>query len=94
MVRMISNLLQNNTIKDLLALSRRIKELWVFGPADKVDPGAAAQAAQVRQDVNRVAELLTGFEKTRMEALAEESGAIWKSEVSTPDEPSQRAAGA
>jgi hypothetical protein len=71
-------ILQHTSIKELLALSRRLKELWVFGPLGKEDPNGKAQAEQVRGDVARVAELLNQLETKNMTALAEEAGGSWK----------------
>ncbi|KAJ6446750.1 surfeit locus protein 5 subunit 22 of mediator complex domain-containing protein [Purpureocillium lavendulum] len=80
-----------SSIKDLLALSRRIKELWVFGPLSKADPDRVAKEAQIERDVASVAELINGLEGADMRALAEQHGGTW--ERLTKDDP-QAAGGA
>jgi hypothetical protein len=72
----------STSIRDLLALSRRLKELWVFGPPGKDDmDSSAAQVERVERDVVRVAELLNFIDAKSMKALAEENGGTWRDEV-------------
>ncbi|KAM4057239.1 surfeit locus protein 5 subunit 22 of mediator complex domain-containing protein [Hirsutella rhossiliensis] len=66
-----------SSIKELLALSRRIKELWVFGPLGKGDPDHQAREAQLDRDVAQVSSLLNGIEAADMKALAERHGGVW-----------------
>ncbi|KAF4511524.1 hypothetical protein G6O67_003311 [Ophiocordyceps sinensis] len=66
-----------SSIKELLALSRRIKELWVFGPLGMGDPHHQAREAQLDRDVARVSALLNGLEAADMKALAERNGGAW-----------------
>ncbi|KAF4580884.1 surfeit locus protein 5 subunit 22 of mediator complex domain-containing protein [Ophiocordyceps camponoti-floridani] len=67
-----------SSIKELLALSRRIKELWVFGPLGDGDPGRREKEAQVARHVDRVEALIGGFEAAKFEALAGENGGSWR----------------
>ncbi|KJZ76363.1 hypothetical protein HIM_04092 [Hirsutella minnesotensis 3608] len=65
------------SIKELLALSRRVKELWVFGPLGQGDPDHRAREAQVESDVARVSALLNDLEAFNMHALAQSHGGSW-----------------
>ncbi|PFH63212.1 hypothetical protein XA68_16651 [Ophiocordyceps unilateralis] len=67
-----------SSIKELLALSRRIKELWVFGPLGDGDPGRKEKEAQVVRDVDRVSALLDGLDTSKLEALAVDQGGSWQ----------------
>lgn len=69
---------QNTALKDLLALSRRIKELWVFGPLASHDASTRRQADSLERDVLQVATLVNGLEQGAMSSLAEECGGEWK----------------
>jgi hypothetical protein len=60
-----------SSIKELLTLSRKIKELWVFGP---LSDGAQKEGV----DVSRVAELLGAMEARGMGALANGLGGEWE----------------
>lgn len=62
----------------MLTLSRKIKELWVFGALGQQDPSRKAREAQIERDVTTVAELLNGLEATKMKTLAEEQGGSWE----------------
>ncbi|KAK2598059.1 hypothetical protein QQS21_005770 [Conoideocrella luteorostrata] len=67
----------NSSIKELLTLSRKIKELWVFGPLGQGDPDRKAREAQIEQDVSQVADLLNTLEDGEMRRLAERWGGSW-----------------
>ncbi|KAL6870156.1 hypothetical protein ACO1O0_001492 [Amphichorda felina] len=67
-----------SSIKELLTLSRKMKELWVFGPLGRDDQGSRAMDEQIRQDVTQVAALLAGVEAKGMRELAEKSGGSWE----------------
>lgn len=69
---------QNSSIKELLTLSRKIKELWVFGSLGQGDPEKKVKEAQIDEDVAQVAALLNGLEGRRMAALAERCGGSWE----------------
>lgn len=64
-------------MKELLALSRRLKELWLFGRLGDEDELAKAQAEKLDQDVVRVAELVNSIQGNRYTKLAEENGGVW-----------------
>ncbi|ROT38164.1 hypothetical protein SODALDRAFT_333935, partial [Sodiomyces alkalinus F11] len=68
----------NTSIKDLLALSRRLKELWLFGRLGGEDEQAKAQAEQLDRDVVRCAELLNSIQAKRYANLANENGGAWE----------------
>lgn len=70
--------LQYSSVKELLTLSRKIKELWVFGALGQQDPSRQAREAQIERDVSAVAGLLNGIEAGRMTALAEGHGGSWE----------------
>ena len=70
---------QYASIKEMLTLSRKLKELWVFGPLGEGDPDRKAKEAQVEQDVAGVTRLLNALEEGRMKALATEHGGSWES---------------
>lgn len=65
-------------IKELLALSRRLKELWLFGPLGVDDPTAQERNEQARQDAVRVAELLNELESNQMRDVAQRFGGTWE----------------
>ncbi|EEY16425.1 hypothetical protein VDBG_02534 [Verticillium alfalfae VaMs.102] len=67
----------NSSVKELLALSRRLKELWLFGRLGDEDERAKAQAEKLDQDVVRVAELVNSIQGNRYTKLAEENGGVW-----------------
>src|SRR5690554_6793228 len=70
--------LQNTALKDLLALSRRIKELWVFGPLASHDATTRQKAGDLERDVLKVAALMNDLEEGAMKSLAEGHGGVWK----------------
>ena len=74
----LANTPQNTALKDLLALSRRIKELWVFGPLESHDASTRRQADSLERDVLRVATLVNSLEEGAMSSLAAEHGGVWK----------------
>uniref|UniRef100_A0A0B7JZL8 Uncharacterized protein n=3 Tax=Bionectria ochroleuca TaxID=29856 RepID=A0A0B7JZL8_BIOOC len=66
-----------SSVKELLALSRKMKELWVFGALGK-DPGHEAKDEQIESDVAKVAALLGEVEASGMKGLAEKYGGTWE----------------
>ncbi|KAI5465383.1 hypothetical protein BGZ63DRAFT_373436 [Mariannaea sp. PMI_226] len=66
------------SMKELLALSRRIKELWVFGPLGRGDPNARAKEEQIEHDVTQVASLLNSLESSNLQDLAQRCGGTWE----------------
>ncbi|KAM0517493.1 hypothetical protein ACHAPE_005025 [Trichoderma viride] len=66
------------SIKEFLTLSRKIKELWIFGPLGTEDQGRKAKEEQLDQDVSRVSQLLNQMEASKMENLAESNGGTWQ----------------
>ncbi|GFP51988.1 hypothetical protein TASIC1_0001014000 [Trichoderma asperellum] len=66
------------SIKEFLTLSRKIKELWIFGPLGTEDQDRRAKEEQLDQDVNRVSELLNQMEASKMKNLAESNGGTWQ----------------
>ncbi|ATY59896.1 hypothetical protein A9K55_006250 [Cordyceps militaris] len=67
-----------SSVKELLTLSRKIKELWVFGALGQQDPSRAARGAQSERDVAAAADLLNRIEAARMTRLAASHGGEWK----------------
>ncbi len=61
-----------------MTLSRKIKELWVFGPLGNEDPDRKSKEAQIERDVKQVSELLNGLEASNMKGLAERHGGTWE----------------
>ncbi|KAH0490689.1 hypothetical protein TgHK011_002146 [Trichoderma gracile] len=66
------------SIKEFLTLSRKIKELWVFGPLGIEDDDRKLKQDQLDQHVHRVADLLNAMEASKMKTLAESNGATWQ----------------
>lgn len=66
-------------MKELITLSRKIKELWVFGPLGKEDLDQKVKEEEITKDVVRVAELWNSLEGKRMGSMAEEMGGKWES---------------
>ncbi|KZL72882.1 cell cycle control protein [Colletotrichum tofieldiae] len=67
----------HTSIKDLLALSRRLKELWLFGKLGRGEGDARIQADKLQADVVRCAELLNAIQETRYAGLASAAGGKW-----------------
>ncbi|KAM0218990.1 hypothetical protein ACHAPA_003686 [Fusarium lateritium] len=67
-----------DNIKELLALSRTIKELWVFGPLDRADTHRKEKEELIDRDVNDVARLLDNLDANSMRSLAECNGGTWE----------------
>ncbi|OLN83429.1 hypothetical protein CCHL11_03099 [Colletotrichum chlorophyti] len=67
----------HTSIKDLLALSRRLKELWLFGKLGQGEGDARIQADKLQADVVRCAELLNAIQETRYAGLATAAGGKW-----------------
>lgn len=72
------NKIQYTSIKEFLTLSRKIKELWIFGPLGTEDSDRKEKEEQLDQDVNRVSELLNQMEASKMKSLAESNGGTWQ----------------
>lgn len=70
--------IQNSSIKELLTLSRKIKELWVFGSLGQGNPEKRAVETQMDADVAQVAELMNGLEGRKMGELAARWGGTWE----------------
>ncbi|PNY29724.1 Uncharacterized protein TCAP_00360 [Tolypocladium capitatum] len=77
-----------SSIKELLTLSHRVKELWVFGPLGSHDADRRAKEALIERDVARVSALLDGIEAASMTELAARHGGAWqrltRNEVEAP----------
>ncbi|RGP72335.1 hypothetical protein FLONG3_6819 [Fusarium longipes] len=69
---------QHDNIKELLALSRTIKELWVFGPLDRADGHRQEKEVQIDRDVQEVARLFDDFDTNAMRQLAERCGGTYE----------------
>ncbi|KAF6831559.1 cell cycle control protein [Colletotrichum musicola] len=67
----------HTSVKDLLALSRRLKELWLFGKLGQGERDARIQADELQADVVRCAELLNAIQEKRYAGLAAEAGGTW-----------------
>ncbi|KKA29472.1 hypothetical protein TD95_003403 [Thielaviopsis punctulata] len=67
----------HKSIKELLTLSRRIKELWVFGPLGQQDDSARLRAEAVERDVQTVAGIISALEDEELKALVEGAGGTW-----------------
>ncbi|KAF6789667.1 hypothetical protein CSOJ01_14741 [Colletotrichum sojae] len=70
-------MLQHTSVKDLLALSRRLKELWLFGKLGQGERDARIQADELQANVVRCAELLNAIQEKRYAGLAAEAGGSW-----------------
>ncbi|KAG6260336.1 hypothetical protein E4U48_008419 [Claviceps purpurea] len=71
----------SSSIKELLTLSRKIKELWIFGPLGQGTPEKKAMEARIDANVAEVAELMNGLEGKRMQDLAARCGGTWQALV-------------
>ncbi|KAM5351135.1 hypothetical protein ACJ41O_003858 [Fusarium nematophilum] len=80
------------SIKELLALSRKIKELWVFGPLNRSDPHRQAKDDLIDRDATDVARLLDGFDSSAMRELAERCGGTWEPQAEASSEATAAAA--
>ncbi|KAJ4268878.1 hypothetical protein NW762_002949 [Fusarium torreyae] len=67
-----------DNIKQLLALSRTIKELWVFGAPDRTDAHRQEKEERIDRDVTDVSRLLDNLDANSMRALAERCGGTWE----------------
>ena len=65
-------------MKELLTLSRKIKELWVFGPLGREDPNWKTKDEQIERDVKSVGEMLNSLEEGRMKSLVNGLGGKWE----------------
>ncbi|KXH65249.1 hypothetical protein CSAL01_10831 [Colletotrichum salicis] len=75
--RLLTMKSQHASIKDLLALSRRLKELWLFGKLGQGEGDARIQADKLQADVVRCAELLNAIQETRFAGLAAAAEGKW-----------------
>ncbi|KAF4119327.1 Surfeit locus protein 5 subunit 22 of Mediator complex [Geosmithia morbida] len=67
-----------SSVKELLSLSRKMKELWVFGPLGGDDADARARREErIETNVGRVADMLGRLQDDKMRSLAEEWGGSW-----------------
>ncbi|KAG5757105.1 hypothetical protein H9Q69_012947 [Fusarium xylarioides] len=66
------------SIKELLALTRTIKELWVFGPVDRADEHRKQKEAQIDRDVAEITTLFNKIDANSMRELAEKNGGTWE----------------
>ncbi|KAF5571470.1 surfeit locus 5 subunit 22 of mediator complex domain-containing protein [Fusarium phyllophilum] len=66
------------SIKELLALTRTIKELWVFGPVDRADEHRKQKEAQIDRDVAEITTLFNKIDASSMRELAEKNGGTWE----------------
>ncbi|PHH66148.1 hypothetical protein CDD81_211 [Ophiocordyceps australis] len=67
-----------SSIKDLLSLSRRIKELWTFGPLGQGDPNRQSTESAINHSISQVSQLLNTVEAANMTRLATEAGGEWQ----------------
>ncbi|KAH8176479.1 surfeit locus protein 5 subunit 22 of mediator complex domain-containing protein [Sarocladium implicatum] len=67
-----------SSIKELLALSRRMKELWTFGPLGREDPDQRAKQEQLDENVRSAHRLLCEVEKGDLESFAKKFGGTWE----------------
>ncbi|KAH7229670.1 hypothetical protein BKA60DRAFT_628215 [Fusarium oxysporum] len=68
------------SIKELLALTRTIKELWVFGPVDRADEHRKEKEEQIDRDVAEITTLFNKIDANAMRELAEKNGGTWESQ--------------
>lgn len=59
-------------------MSRRIKELWVFGPLASDQDSTRQQAGDLERDVQQVVRLVNELEETTMRKLASVNGGTWR----------------
>ncbi|PCD38365.1 hypothetical protein AU210_006839 [Fusarium oxysporum f. sp. radicis-cucumerinum] len=71
------------SIKELLALTRTIKELWVFGPVDRADEHRKEKEEQIDRDVAEITTLFNKIDANAMRELAEKNGGTARS--ASPD---------
>ncbi|KAM0299426.1 hypothetical protein ACHAPM_007467 [Fusarium culmorum] len=73
----------HDNIKELLALSRTIKELWVFGPLDRADGHRQEKEVQIDRDVQEVSRLMDNFDMKAMRELAGQFGGTYEPQAAT-----------
>lgn len=78
---------QYSSIKEFLTLSRKVKELWVFGPLGKEDHERKTKDDQIERDVAQVSDLLNQIEALNMQKLAEGTGGSWSPLTKNEPEP-------
>ncbi|KAK5989838.1 hypothetical protein PT974_08100 [Cladobotryum mycophilum] len=81
-----------SSIKEFLTLSRKIKELWVFGHLGKEDIDRKAKEEQLERDVSQVSEMLNQLDSVKMKNLAEANGGTWQPLVKEDPEQATQAA--
>jgi hypothetical protein len=69
---------QYAAIKELLILSRKIKELWIFGPLGRQDPDRMAKEEQISENVMSIVESWNKLQGTKLMDLAEQNGGKWE----------------
>ncbi|KAG7420312.1 hypothetical protein DER46DRAFT_570828 [Fusarium sp. MPI-SDFR-AT-0072] len=68
------------SIKELLALTRTIKELWVFGPVDRADEHRKEKEKQIDRDIAEITTLFNKIDANAMRELAEKNGGTWEAQ--------------
>ncbi|KAF4341000.1 hypothetical protein FBEOM_5051 [Fusarium beomiforme] len=71
------------SIKELLALTRTLKELWVFGPLDRADEHRKEKEEQIDRDIAEIATLFNKLDAKAMRDLAEKNGGTWEPQGET-----------
>ncbi|CVL06740.1 hypothetical protein FPRO06_02172 [Fusarium proliferatum] len=66
------------SIKELLSLTRTIKELWVFGPVDRADEHRKEKEEQIDRDIGEITTLFNKIDANTMRELAEKNGGTWE----------------
>ncbi|KOS19002.1 hypothetical protein ESCO_000092 [Escovopsis weberi] len=67
-----------SSVKEFLTLSRRIKELWIFGPLGREDSGRRTKENLLEHNVALVSDLMNQVEAIKMGDLAGRNGGTWE----------------